>query len=187
MLHVIIGNDLTAVISLASCGTTKQLYNLVASFCPSTLIVAVHDRLCERPVMQHGIGFPARSSFRDVFPMLMDMRHDFLLTWDKINIVHDDSVDSVSAQDLVNGLTQEYVHGMPTPEVTLFRVSSIGYGTTVSDHSNCLTESGRSRVTFTSAHLMDHLVMDRGMKFFIVIAKTKTIENVIEEVSNSTI
>lgn len=134
--------------------------------------------------MQHGIGFQARTSFRDVFPMLMDMRHDFLLTWDKIHIVHDDSVDSVSAQDLVNGLTQEYVHGIPTPDVTLFRVNSFGYGTPVSDHTNCLTESGRSSVTFTSSHLMDHLVKDKEIKFFIVIAKTKTIENIIEEVGS---
>lgn len=170
------------MISAASCSTTKLMYSLVANYCPSTLVLAVHDRLCDRPALQHGIGFPARTSFRDVFPMLMDMRHDFLLQWNKINIVHDDSVDVVSAQDLVNGLTREYVHGVGPPEVTLFRVNSFGYGTPVVDHTNCTTNSGRSSITFTSTHLMDHLVDDRQRKFFIVIAKTKTIENIIEEV-----
>lgn len=146
------------------------------------MVLTVHDRFCDRPRMQHGIGFPARTSFRDVFPMLMDMRHDFLLKWDRINIVHDESVDIISAQDLVNGLTREYVHGVEAPDVTLFRVNGLGYGSPVVDHSNCTTASGRSAVTFTSAHLIDHLADERDRKFFIVIAKTKTIENIIEEV-----
>ena len=115
--------------------------------------------------------------------MLMDMRHDFLLKWDKINVVHDDSVDMTSAQDLVNGLTREYVHGAEAPDVTLFRVNAFSYGTPVVDHSDCITRTGRSSITFTTGHLIDHLVSDRERKFFLVIAKTKTIENIIEQVS----
>lgn len=115
--------------------------------------------------------------------MLMDMRHDFLLHWDKINIIHDDAVDPVSAQDLVNGLTQEYVHGVQAPDVTLFSVNNIGHESPVLHHSNCMSTTDKSGITFTTSHLMDHLVDERAMKFFIVIATTKTIENVIEEVS----
>ena len=173
---------MTAVISATSCATTKQLYKVIDSYCPSTLVLAVHDRLCERPSLQHGIGFPVRTSYRDVFPMLMDMRHDFLLHWDRINVVHDESVSGSSAQDLVNGLTREYVHGVQAPDVTLFRINGFGYGTPVVDHRNCTSEAGRSAITFTSAHLLDHMVTDREKKFFIVIATTKVIEAMIEEV-----
>jgi len=178
-------DSLTIVISATSCQMTRQLYRLLIDSCPGTVVLSIHDRTCSRPSDQHGIGFPVRSSVKDVIPMVMDLRHDFLRTWDHINLVHDESVDDDMILKYVQGLTSHQVPGTPVPKILVYKVNSHGYGTPVMSHGNCTTDSGRSAITFTSAHLVDHILEDEEMKYFIVIASSGTIEHIVEEVSNS--
>lgn len=177
-------DSLTVILSAVSCGITRQLYQLVHDHCPGTTVLAIHDRTCPRPSSHHGIGFPVRSSIRDVIPMVMDLRHDFLRSWDHINLIHDDSVDHEMVHKYVEGLTTSEVKGAPVPEVLVYKVDSHGYGSPVRHHENCTTDAGRSAITFTSAHLIDHIQDDDdNMKYFVVIASSGTIESIVEEVS----
>ena len=111
--------------------------------------------------------------------MLIDMRHDFMRYWPKINLLHDESVDRDSIQDLVNGLEREYVYGADPPEVTVFHMKDPNNAISVSDHSSCMTKSGPE---MSVSHLMEHLVLETDRKFFVVIGKSKMIEKAVEEV-----
>lgn len=119
--------------------------------------------------------------------MLVDMRHDFLATWTHINLVHDHSVTKDVIIDLIHGL--EDIHGthiLPT-SVTTYSLSGVrrsGGVSMITDHSKCTTPTGRSNLHFSGAHLARHIQSDPNMKFFILMGRSRTIENVVEEVSS---
>ena len=175
-------DSLTVIISATSCQLTEQLYHLVHDYCPGTTILAIHDRTCSRPSNHYGIGFPVRSSVKDVIPMVMDLRHDFLRSWDHINLVHDETVDNDMIHKYVDGLKTPHVRGVAAPDVVVYKVDSHGYGSPVVHHGNCTSDSGRSSITFTASHFIDHIQEDAGMKYFVVIASSVTIANIVEEV-----
>lgn len=177
-------SSLTVILSATSCPVTKQLYHLIVEHCPTTAILSIHDQTCSRPSRDHGIGFPVRASVSDVLPMVMDLRYDFLRHWDHINLVHDDTLDHETVHKFVKGLTTMEIQGVSSPEVTVFHLNGHGYGTPVVYHGNCTTDAGRAAITFNSAHLVQHIEEDPSkMKYFVVIGKSSTIENIVEEVS----
>ena len=119
--------------------------------------------------------------------MLVDMRHDFLSTWNSINLVHDRSVAHEVIFDLIDGL--EAVPGVNNErtKVTTFQVSGVrksGGTSQISNHSLCTTLQGRAQVDFSGAHLARHIETDPGMRYFVLMGRSRTIENVIEEAHN---
>lgn len=90
-----------AVITSLNCKQTRSFYALIHEFCPSTLILSIHESNCERPSNDFGVGFPVMASVDDVIPMLIDMRHDFLKDWSHINILHDNTIGKFKRSTLV--------------------------------------------------------------------------------------
>lgn len=178
---------MTAIVSAISCSRTKALHSLIVEHCESTVVLSIHEKTCPRPPKTIGIGFPVTSSVSDVVPMLVDMRHDFLATWTQINLVHDQSVTKDVIIDLIDGLEGiRASHILPT-SVTTYSVSGVrksGGSSMISDHSKCITPTGRSQIHFSGAHLARHIQSDSSMKFFILMGRSRTIENVVEEVSS---
>lgn len=74
------------------CPAMRQLYTLVRQRCPTSALLAIHQRACPRPEPDIGIGFPVLSSMTDVIPMLIDLKYDSLKEWEHINLIHDSSV-----------------------------------------------------------------------------------------------
>lgn len=89
------GEKYLAIITCIPCSKTRSFYNLIYDFCPSTLILSIHESNCERPSKDFGIGFPIMTSVDDVVPMLVDMRNDFLKKWVHINIIHDNTISKL--------------------------------------------------------------------------------------------
>ena len=175
------GSELTAIVSAVSCGLTKSLYELMETRCPGTVVLAIHERSCNRPAKNRGIGFPVRSSIMDVVPMLMDMRYDFLAKWHQINFIHDESINWDHVQEVVRGLTSSETFAYP-PEMVVWSITGSGSVTRVLNHQNCTREDIRKDMVFTPSHLASHISEDVSMQYFIVVGKSGTIEHMIEEV-----
>lgn len=177
------GANMTAIVSAASCEITRNLYEVIEEYCPGTVILSVLDRACIRPSKYRGLGFPVRTSIVDVVPMLMDMRYDFLRNWHQINLIHDESIREDHLLELVYGLTSVEAYTQ-APEVTAWSVVGSGSVVKVTAHQNCTRESIRqSHQHFTPEHLAQHIGEDVSMQYFIVLGKSGTIEEMIEQVS----
>lgn len=182
---------MTALISATSCPRSRQMYDLIAENCPTTLILAVHERNCQRPAKFAGLGLPVMASVADTVPMLVDMRHDFLRDWDKMNIVHDSSIATATLHDLVDGLASATGPGLVHASVTTFQVDSNRKRITpavdgkVKDHRNCMTLEAGQREKFSAKHLMRHLEEESTLAHFIVIGTPRTIETIVEEARRS--
>lgn len=169
--------------SAISCDLTKNLYDLIEEYCPGTVVLAIHERTCTRPSKYRGIGFPVRTSIVDVVPMLMDMRYDFLQKWHQIHLIHDESIESDQLAEIVSGMTSVEGYAYP-PELTVWSVSGSGVSIDqIVDHTNCTRDDFRKNTIFTTRHLVEHISTNISMQYFIVVGKSGTIENLIEEVS----
>ena len=115
--------------------------------------------------------------------MLMDMRYDFIRDWHQINLIHDQSIKEDHLLEIVAGLTSPEAFARP-PELTSWSVVGPGSVVTVTTHHNCTRESIRHpHLRFTPEHLAQHIREDVSMQHFIVIGKSGTIEEMIEQVS----
>lgn len=157
---------------------------MIENFCPGTVILSILDRACYRPSKYRGLGFPVRTSILDVVPMLMDMRYDFIRDWHQINFIHDQSIKEDHLLEIVSGLTSSEAFTHP-PELTSWSVVGPGSVVTVTTHHNCTRESIRQvHNHFTPEHLAQHIQEDVSMQHFIVLGKSGTIEEMIEQVSD---
>lgn len=156
----------------------------MADNCPTTAVIAIHERECPRPAHGSGVGFPVASSVSDIVPMLVDMRHDFLKDWSHINLIHDRSVNTDTLHSMIDGIVSAEGLGIRPTSVTTFRVDVNRRRITPTtpgsvDHTKCLTDPGKR---FSSKHLARHIQEDLSLTNFIVMGKARAIEDVVEEV-----
>lgn len=177
---------MTAMISATSCARTKQLYDLIDDNCPTVMVLAVHERHCPRPARYSGVGFPVTGEVADTIPMLVDMRHDFLKDWSRINLVHDSSVDHKTLHDLVDGLASAEGPGITPASVMTYKVDISRKRVTSKgdlvgkDHAECMRSGSKER--FSARHLTKHIESDPSLAYFVLIGGERTIETIVEEV-----
>ncbi|KAI1287992.1 Glutamate receptor ionotropic, kainate 3 [Halotydeus destructor] len=194
LLSRVTGTRLVAVVTATSCYRTKLMYELIAEHCPTTLLLAVHDRACPRPPPDVGIGFPLTISSADVIPMLVDMRHDLLRDWSHINFIYDKTVDRDTLHDAVDSLAQSHGHLAKPTSVVTYRVDvlrkrmtpkvdgAVPVGETIADHSKCMNQGAKGR--FSAKHLVRHIESDKDMTHLVLMGNPRTVETVIEEAHN---
>ncbi|KAK3869467.1 hypothetical protein Pcinc_025236 [Petrolisthes cinctipes] len=114
MMNETLAEDVDAVLTLASCGPTHDWAMPLKEV--GVLHMAITDAGCKRIPADTAITAPLTQGSRDLVQLFRDLRTRNTITWNDITLIHDDSVDQMEMQSIVNLLAEGT---MKTPETAI--------------------------------------------------------------------
>ncbi|XP_050723459.1 ionotropic receptor 93a-like [Eriocheir sinensis] len=122
-LNGTMAKDVTAVLTLAACHSTHKWGKALADM--EKLHIAVTGSGCGRIGRGTAITVPITSGSNDLAQVFRDLRTRHTLTWNDITVIHDDILEQLDLQSIINVLSEETtVH--PETAITLVDLSQLG-------------------------------------------------------------
>ncbi|XP_077271963.1 LOW QUALITY PROTEIN: ionotropic receptor 93a [Temnothorax americanus] len=156
--------DYTALLSVTTCHRMWELHDAARK--EELVHLAITDQDCPRLPDSEGVSIPLISPGKELAQIFLDMRAVDALTWNNVNILHDDTFD----RDTISGVTEAISTSLPNKKFHLVSRSLFAF-----KHAN----SERNRRDYIS-DVLENLNVDQLGRCFLVIVTIDAAADVME-------